>query len=123
MWLVPEGAAATDGVYLKYPREALLDLLALEAWRHRAVAVGENLGTVPEDFNAAIAQRGILGMSVLWFEQGDDAQPVFRPRRAWPAQSMAMVSTHDLPTLRGWWCGRHGVGRTANGAIEHRGRG
>lgn len=106
MWLVPEGAAATDGVYLKYPREALLDLLALEAWRHRAVAVGENLGTVPEDFNAAIAQRGILGMSVLWFEQGDDAQPVFRPRRAWPAQSMAMVSTHDLPTLRGWWCGR-----------------
>lgn len=112
MWLVPEGAGARDGVYLRYPREDLMDLLVLEAWRHQAVVVGENLGTVPEDFSAALDKRGILGMSVLWFqqeqeqEQEQDGEPVFMRPDAWPPLSMSMVSTHDLPTLRGWWLGR-----------------
>lgn len=113
MWLVPEGEPPSEGVYLRYPRDDLLDLLTLEAWRHRAVAVGENLGTVPDDFNEAIERRGILGMNVLWFEQDGKETPVFRYREQWPSQAMATISTHDLPTLRGWWAGRD---------IEWRGR-
>lgn len=108
MWLVPDGAAPSDGVYVRYPRDELMDLLVLEAWRHRAVAVGENLGTVPAGFNESLETRGVYGMNVLWFEQQEDdaGQKTFRPPQVWPSQSMAMVTTHDLPTVSGWWSGR-----------------
>lgn len=118
MWLVPAGADAADGVYLRYPREELMDLLVLEAWRHHAVVVGENLGTVPEDFNDMLEQRGVLGMSVLWFEQEPGEPPAFRPPQRWPERSMAMVSTHDLPTLKGWWQGRDIHWRARQGQFD-----
>lgn len=106
MWLVPEGAAASEGVYIGYPLDDLMDLLALEAWRHDALVVGENLGTVPEGFDAAMERRGFLGMSVLWFEREAGSPPRFRRPADWPVNTMAMATTHDLPTLRGWWVGR-----------------
>ncbi|WP_195844132.1 4-alpha-glucanotransferase, partial [Bordetella pertussis] len=52
LWVIPEGASPDQGAYLAFPVEDLLRLAALEAWRHRAVLIGENLGTVPRDFNA-----------------------------------------------------------------------
>lgn len=106
MWLVPQGAPASQGVYLGYPKDELMDLLMLEAWRHRALVVGENLGTVPQGFDEDMAKRGFLGMNVLWFEREDGEPPHFRRPEEWPSQSMAMLSTHDLPTARGWWKGR-----------------
>ncbi|SSW66893.1 4-alpha-glucanotransferase [Achromobacter agilis] len=119
LWLVPDGAPPSGGAYLRYPMEALLALTALEAWRHRALVIGENLGTVPEGFNQALADHGILGMNVLWFMRqargpasGEAAAALpegpadFAAPDAWPADSAAMTSTHDLPTLRGWWAGR-----------------
>ena len=106
MWLVPQGALASQGVYIEYPSRDLMDLLMLEAWRHKAVVVGENLGTVPEGFTPAMDARGFLGMSVLWFERepGDAAR--FCLPLQWPERTMAMATTHDLPTLRGWWAAR-----------------
>lgn len=118
MWLVPDGADAREGVYLSYPREELLDLLTLESWRYGAVVVGENLGTVPGDFNDALRQRGMLGMSVLWFEQEHAQPPAFKAPEAWPEDTMAMASTHDLPTLRGWWAGRDIAWRVRQGEYD-----
>src|SRR5690606_36651673 len=66
MWLVPEEAEAADGAYLQYPFREMLGLLVLEAWRHKAIVIGENLGTVEPDFNNKLKQKGILGTSVLW---------------------------------------------------------
>jgi 4-alpha-glucanotransferase len=107
MWLVPEGALAKDGAYLRYPLEDMLRLIALEAWRHRAVVIGENLGTVPEGFNHRIERAGMLGMNVLWFQRdggaGDPAP--FQAPQAWPAAAISTTSTHDLPTIAGWWNG------------------
>lgn len=110
LWLVPEGASAAEGAYLRYPLDALLALIALEAWRHRACAVGENLGTVPEGFDDRLEDNGLLGMNVLWFmRQAPDARPNadapagFTDPAEWPANAAAMTTTHDLPTLRGWW--------------------
>ena len=118
MWFSPSGASPTDGVYLRYPREHMMDLLMLEAWRHEAVVVGENLGTVPEDFNDALTSRGMLGMSVLWFEQeGNSDEPKFHPAQGWPEASMSMITTHDLPTLKGWWVGRDIEWRQRQGDI------
>lgn len=116
LWLVPDGLAAGAGAYLRYPLGELLALTALEAWRHRALAIGENLGTVPDGFNRELADHGILGMNVLWFMRREadvaaeqtmpDAPEPFLAPEAWPAEAVAMTSTHDLPTLRGWWAER-----------------
>ncbi|MDM9557699.1 4-alpha-glucanotransferase [Bordetella petrii] len=108
LWLVPRGATPAQGAYLRYPLEDLLRLVALEAWRHGALIVGENLGTVPAGFNDRLAQSGVLGTSVLWFQtaSGPDQPPAFIPPDRWPADALAMPDTHDLPTLRGWWEGR-----------------
>lgn len=103
LWLVPEGAPPGEGAYLRYPMDDLLRLVALESWRHRAVIVGEDLGTVPEGLRERLAQAGILGMRVLWFET--DHGFYIEPSR-WPRNAMATTTTHDLPTVAGWWSGR-----------------
>ncbi|CAG2150770.1 4-alpha-glucanotransferase [Cupriavidus numazuensis] len=119
MWLVPAGASARDGAYLAFPLQELLRLVALESWRHHAIIIGENLGTVPAHLDSALAGRGVLGIDVLWFAREtlspDDNDgpafpatdtPPFLPAEAWPRHAVATTSTHDLPTVAGWWQGR-----------------
>src|SRR5262249_28320289 len=67
---------------------------------HRAVVIGEDLGTVEPAFRERIAQAGIAGMDVLWFQRdGKD----FMPPAEWRRDAVAMTSTHDLPTVARWW--------------------
>ena len=100
LWVLPSGAQASEGVYLNYPMEDLLNLIALESQRHRGIIIGEDLGTVPPGFSATLADNGILGMQVLWFQR--DYGFFIEPSR-WSAPVMATTSTHDLPTVAGWW--------------------
>src|SRR5690606_22163338 len=81
MWLIPEGAGATEGAYLAYPLDDLLNLIALESWRHHAIVIGEDLGTVPEGFRERLHQAGLLGIGVLLFER-DGAR--FKSPAEWP---------------------------------------
>lgn len=104
LWLVPHGAPATEGGYLRYPLDDMLRLVALESWRHRAIVVGEDLGTVAPGFRQKLAARGILGMQVLWFEQDEESH--YLTARQWSPDALATTSTHDLPTVAGWWAGR-----------------
>ncbi|NYD41384.1 4-alpha-glucanotransferase [Nocardioides panaciterrulae] len=97
LWWIPEGHAATDGAYVRYPSEDLLDIVALESHRAQAVVVGEDLGTVEPGVREALAERGILSYRLLWFEEDDPAD--------WPASALAAVTTHDLPTVAGLWTG------------------
>ncbi|WP_456268026.1 4-alpha-glucanotransferase [Kushneria sp. AK178] len=103
LWLIPEGASPTEGAYVRYPEQSLLRLIALESWRHRALIIGEDLGTVEPEFRERLDQSGILGMGVLWFERDDDT---FTPAADYPSRAVAMTSTHDLPTVAGWRIGR-----------------
>lgn len=103
-WLVPEGFDATAGAYLEFPCEDLLRLVALESWRHDAIVIGEDLGTVPEGFRDRLGAAGLLGLSVLAFTRDEDGH--WLPPADWPAEAVAVTSTHDLPTLAGWWSGR-----------------
>jgi 4-alpha-glucanotransferase len=119
LWLVPEGADPADGAYLAYPVTDLLRLLALESQRHRAIIVGEDLGTVPGGFREMLETAGVHGMRVLWFERNGNG---YLAPDAWDPNALAMTSTHDLPTVAGWWhgsdiatrarCGRLGVSQT-----------
>jgi 4-alpha-glucanotransferase len=104
LWVTPEGRPASDGAYLAYPRDDLLKLIALESHRHGAVVIGEDLGTVPEGFRDASTAAGMAGMRVLWFER--DADGGFSAPRKWGRDAVAMTTTHDLPTVAGWWRGR-----------------
>ena len=58
LWWVPQGFAAGEGAYVRYPAEKLWATVCLEAYRHRADIVGENLGTVPDEVNAALDRHG-----------------------------------------------------------------
>ena len=114
LWVIPRGANAGDGAYLSYPLVDLLRLTALESYRHRAIVVGEDLGTVPEGFRARLARAGIYGMSVLWFER---TQTGFLSPEKWPSDTVAMTSTHDLPTVAGWWRGSDLATRAHDGLL------
>ncbi len=103
LWLIPHGAGPGEGVYLQYPMDDLLALLALESHLHRAVVVGEDLGTVPDGFRETLARTGVLGMQVLWFQREGDR---FLPPPRWSGHATALTTTHDLPTVAGWWVGR-----------------
>jgi 4-alpha-glucanotransferase len=102
LFLVPDGAKGSDGTYLDYPFQELLGQVALESQRARCIVVGEDLGTVPEGMGEALQSAAVLSYRVLWFER--DAQH-FKPPARWPARAAACVSTHDLPTLAGFWTG------------------
>lgn len=103
LWLVPQGASATQGAYVRYPLDDLLRLLKLESHRHQALVIGEDLGTVPPDFRAQLGSAGVLGIRVLWFERAADHG--FIAPSHWSADAIATTSTHDVATVAGWWHG------------------
>lgn len=119
LWVMPEGAEPSEGAYLQYPFQDLLRLLALESYRHEAIVLGEDLGTVPEGFRDELAARGILGMRVLLFEQDHNG---FHPPQNWPENALATTSTHDLPTLAGWRQGQDIEWRTRLGELDEQAR-
>ncbi len=73
LWWIPQGSSPTEGTYVHYDHEAMLGVLALEASRAGAVVVGEDLGTVAPGVRGTLSDLGILGTSVMWFEQANDA--------------------------------------------------
>ncbi|WP_118181518.1 4-alpha-glucanotransferase [Paraburkholderia phosphatilytica] len=119
LWLVPEGEPAKHGAYLRYPLEDQLRLIALESWRHKAVVIGEDLGTVPHGFREKLTDHGLAGIRVLWFEQEWGAHGRgFLPPSRWDPNAVGTTTTHDLPTIAGWWSGediewRNRIGQTS----------
>lgn len=108
LWWIPPGEPAHRGTYVHYDSEAMLAVLALEASRAGAIVVGEDLGTVEDIVTETMHQRGMLSSAVLWFERDWDAegQPFVRPAD-WVPETMASVTTHDLPTASGWLAAEH----------------
>jgi len=103
LFWIPDGAPPRDGAYVRYPFDALLRIVKLESRRNRCLVVAEDLGTLPEGFQDALAGAGALSYRVLWFEQDGEA---CRPAEAWPELALAAATTHDLPTVAGFWVSR-----------------
>ncbi|WP_213990167.1 4-alpha-glucanotransferase [Sodalis sp. dw_96] len=103
LWWIPLGDNAGQGAYIHYPVDDLLAILALESQRNHCMVIGEDLGTVPREIVSRLLQSGVYSYKVLYFER--DGSHVFRSPSHYPPQSMATLTTHDLPTLRGYWGG------------------
>jgi glycogen operon protein len=115
LFWIPDGASGAEGAYVAYPLADLLGELALESVRARCFVVGEDLGTVPEGFRDTLAAANVMSYRVLWFEREGQA---FIPPQRYPAQAVACVSTHDLPTLAGWRAGADIAERAALGLLD-----
>jgi len=102
LW-IPHGVEASQGAYVTYPARELLAILALESVRRRALIIGEDLGTVPPHIRRELGKTGVFSYRVFYFER--DGNRHFLAPEAYPARVMATVTTHDLPTLTGFWQG------------------
>ncbi|MFP1627092.1 4-alpha-glucanotransferase [Streptomyces sp. 5K101] len=125
LWWMPQGAPPTEGTYVRYDAEAMLAVLVLEAHRAGAVVVGEDLGTVEPGVREALADRGVLGTSVLWFERdwAGDGRPL--PPERWREGCVATATTHDLPSTAARLSGghvelRHRLGLLTRGLEQER---
>ena len=105
LWWIPGGARASAGAYVRYDHEALVGILCLEAHRAGAIVVGEDLGVFEPWVRDYLADRGVLGTSVLWFEKDDDGRPL--PPEKYRRLTLATVGTHDMPPTAGYLAGEH----------------
>ncbi|WP_448382458.1 4-alpha-glucanotransferase [Desulfosoma sp.] len=101
---IPAGLDARHGAYVRYPFEDLLGLVLLESERNRCLVVGEDLGTVPDRVRTAMEESRLFGCRLCFFERLKDGS--FPPPENYPPFSVASFSTHDLPTLEGFWQGQ-----------------
>jgi 4-alpha-glucanotransferase len=102
-WVAP-GMAANEGAYIHFPFDDILRVIALESQRNKCVVIGEDLGNVPAGFSQKINDAELLSFKVMFFERWDSG--LFKRPENFPAKSVSTVSTHDTPTLTGWWQGR-----------------
>jgi glycogen operon protein len=114
LFWIPDGGTGADGAYVAYPFADLLGQVALESARAGCMVVGEDLGTVPEGFRAAMTEADILSYRVLLLEREGR---VFKPAASYPVRAVACVTTHDLPPLAGWWDGADLRERAALGLL------
>lgn len=99
---VPDGFSAAEGLYVHHRAEEHYAVLSLESHRCRVQIVGENLGTVPDYVNHALASHGILGMHVGQFGVSAEPEHVLDPA---PPNTVASLNTHDTPTFMSFWTG------------------
>ena len=105
LWWVPRGLGPRHGAYVRYNHEAMVGVVALEAYRAGALVIGEDLGTVEPWVRDHLASRGILGTSIMWFETGPDGRP--RQPQQWREHAMSSVTSHDLPPTSSYLRGDH----------------
>src|SRR5439155_1809875 len=116
LYWIPKGFPASEGAYIRYPAEELFAILCLESHRHQTALIGENLGTVPPEVNAAMDKHKINRMFVVQYEQQPDARKALRPP---PLECIASMNTHDMPTFSSYWNGLDIPDRADLGILPH----
>jgi 4-alpha-glucanotransferase len=113
LYWIPHGFGLHEGTYVSYPADELFAVLTLESHRHRCEIVGENLGTVPREIDEALPRHGIRGMYLAQFEAAKD-----KAIEAPGARDIALIGTHDTPTLAGWVAGNDIAERVQYGLLS-----
>jgi 4-alpha-glucanotransferase len=100
LFVIPRGLSAEQGVYLRSQFAAMLEVVREESLRWKCIVVGEDLGTVPENFRETLASWGLWSYLVTLFEREHDGS--FRRPENYPERAIATFNTHDLATFNGW---------------------
>ncbi|TAE50324.1 MAG: 4-alpha-glucanotransferase [Bacteroidetes bacterium] len=87
-------------------QQALIKLPAIK-YATDMLVCGEDLGMVPACVPGVMKQLGILSLEIQRMPKQSDRE-FFHPGDA-PYLSVVSTSTHDMPTLRGWWEGDRGA--------------
>lgn len=106
LYWIPEGRDPREGAYVRYPARDLLGLLALESQRRGTLVIGEDLGTVPSSVRRELTHSRIFSYRVFYFERKWEGDHHLTAPEDYPRQALACATTHDLPTLAGYWEGR-----------------
>jgi len=102
LFCIPKGLEAEHGVYVRYQAEELYAILALESHRHKAIIVGEDLGTVPSYVRPAMRRHDLHRMYVMHYELASDLRRGLPPVSS---NSVASLNTHDMPPFAAFWQG------------------
>jgi 4-alpha-glucanotransferase len=116
LFWIPDGADATEGAYVRERGQDFVRILALESVRNRVIVIGEDLGTVEPSIRETLAGFGMLSYRLFYFEK--NALGEFRRNDEYPLQALVSSTTHDLPTLAGFWVGTDIEARRAAGTID-----
>jgi 4-alpha-glucanotransferase len=116
LWWIPAGMTPDRGAYMRYDHRATVGTLAGQAARAGALAIGEDLGTVDPWIREYLADRGVLGTTMLWFAREPDGSPL-RPEH-WRHACMATVGTHDLPPVSAFLSGEQVTVRARLGLLK-----
>ena len=100
LYCIPHGMGAREGVYVSYPADELYAVLSLESHRHKAIVVGEDLGTVPRYVRPAMSRHAVHRTYVVQYEASQDG-PLPSPH----PMSVATLNTHDMPPFAAFWKG------------------
>jgi len=103
LFWIPEGTDATAGAYVRENYEHLIRILALESVRQQVIIIGEDLGTVEPFVRETLDRFGILSYRLFYFEKRADG--AFKTYSEYPERALVSSTTHDLPTLAGFWTG------------------
>ncbi len=120
LFWIPAGMEAWQGTYVRDHATDLMRILALESVRSKNIIIGEDLGTVTDEIREMLARFGILSYRLFYFEKHPQSRS-FKHSYEYPLQALVSSTTHDLPTLAGFWQFRDIEARRAAGLADEAG--
>jgi 4-alpha-glucanotransferase len=120
LFWIPEGFSAAEGIYVRDNALDLMRILALESVRNENIIIGEDLGTVTDEIRDTLAQFSILSYRLFYFEKNRH-DGSFKRTYEYPRQALVASSTHDLPTIAGFWQFRDIEARKQAGLVHESG--
>jgi 4-alpha-glucanotransferase len=120
LYWIPQGMEAWQGTYVRDRATDLMRILALESVRSKNIIIGEDLGTVTDEIREMLARFRILSYRLFYFEK-DSQNRCFKRCSEYPLQALVSSTTHDLPTLAGFWQYRDIEARRAAGLADEAG--
>jgi 4-alpha-glucanotransferase len=119
LYWIPDGSDATGGAYVRDFPEDLIRILALESVRNKVLIVGEDLGTVEDHVRETLSRFAILSYRLFYFERNGDG--TYKQPNQYPAQALVSSTTHDLPTIAGFWINEDIEARRRAGVLDEAG--
>jgi 4-alpha-glucanotransferase len=119
LFWIPDGSTAMAGAYVRDFADDLIRILALESVRNRVLIVGEDLGTVEPHVRETLSRFGILSYRLFYFEREENRD--YKPASVYPYQALVSSTTHDLPTIAGFWINQDIEARRQAGTIDEGG--